>query len=456
MAGEWQRHEVSKLIEAGTLLIGDGYRAKNDELGDHGLPFARAGNINDGFQFKDADHFPEGNLARVGNKVSRPGDVVFTSKGTVGRFAFVRPSTQRFVYSPQLCFWRALDASVIEPGFLFYWMFGREFFVQFKGVAGQTDMAEYVSLTDQRRMHITLPPIHEQRAIAHILGTLDDKIELNRRMSETLEAMARALFKAWFVDFEPVRAKHALSKVEGIEGRWQRGQSLPGLPAHLYDLFPDRLVDSSLGAIPQGWEVKIIDDLAEIIGGSTPSTVQPAYWDDGIHCWATPKDLSALKAPVLLNTERRVTDAGLAQISSGLLPKGTVLLSSRAPIGYLAIAEVPVAINQGFVAMKPRTGVPNLFLLLWARAAHEDILARANGSTFLEISKANFRPLRVVGPPLSVLNAFDRIARPMYERIVFIERESNALATLRDTLLPMLISGELRLKNAAWLAEVAA
>ncbi|MDE3140287.1 MAG: restriction endonuclease subunit S, partial [Pseudomonadota bacterium] len=242
MAGEWQRHEVSKLIEAGTLLIGDGYRAKNDELGDHGLPFARAGNINDGFQFKDADHFPEGNLARVGNKVSRPGDVVFTSKGTVGRFAFVRPSTQRFVYSPQLCFWRALDASVIEPGFLFYWMFGREFFVQFKGVAGQTDMAEYVSLTDQRRMHITLPPIHEQRAIAHILGTLDDKIELNRRMSETLEAMARALFKAWFVDFEPVRAKHALSKVEGIEGRWQRGQSLPGLPAHLYDLFPDRLV----------------------------------------------------------------------------------------------------------------------------------------------------------------------------------------------------------------------
>ena len=306
------------------------------------------------------------------------------------------------------------------------------------------------------RLDIGLPPPEEQRAIAHILGALDDKIELNRRMSETLDAMARALFKAWFVDFEPVRAKHALSKVEGIEGRWQRGQSLPGLPTHLYDLFPDRLVDSSLGAIPQGWEVKIIDDLAEIIGGSTPSTVQPAYWDDGIHCWATPKDLSALKAPVLLNTERRVTDAGLAQISSGLLPKGTVLLSSRAPIGYLAIAEVPVAINQGFVAMKPRTGVPNLFLLLWARAAHEDILARANGSTFLEISKANFRPLRVVGPPLSVLNAFDRIARPMYERIVFIERESNALATLRDTLLPMLISGELRLKNAAWLAEVAA
>ena len=288
------------------------------------------------------------------------------------------------------------------------------------------------------RLDIGLPPPEEQRAIAHILGALDDKIELNRRMSETLEAMARALFKSWFVDFDPVRAKQ--------EGRWQRGQSLPGLPAHLYDLFPDRLVDSELGEIPEGWEEKAIDDLAEIVGGSTPSTAHPAYWSDGIHCWATPKDLSALRTPVLLDTERRVTEAGLAQISSGLLPKGTVLLSSRAPIGYLAIAEVPVAINQGFIAMKPRTGVPNLFLLLWARAAHEDILARANGSTFLEISKANFRPLRVVGPPLAVLDAFDRIARPLYERIVSIVRESSALAAMRDTLLPKLISGELRMR----------
>lgn len=299
-------------------------------------------------------------------------------------------------------------------------------------------------------LDLDVPPLAEQRAIAHILGTLDDKIELNRRMSETLEAMARALFKAWFVDFEPVRAK--------LAGRWQRGQSLPGLPAHLYDLFPDRLVNSELGEIPEGWEVKAINDLAEIIGGSTPSTAQLAYWDGGIHCWATPKDLSALRTPVLLNTERRVTDTGLARISSGLLPKGTVLLSSRAPIGYLAIAEVPVAINQGFIAMKPRTGVPNLFLLLWARAAHEDILARANGSTFLEISKANFRPLSVVRPRLSVLNAFERIARPMYERIVSIERESSALAALRDSLLSKLISGDLRVKDSAlaWLDDALA
>ncbi len=284
------------------------------------------------------------------------------------------------------------------------------------------------------------PDFNEQRAIAHILGTLDDKIELNRKMSQTLEEMARGLFKAWFVDFEPVRAK--------MQGCWQRGQSLPGLPAHLYDLFPDRLVESELGEIPEGWEVKYISELAEVVGGSTPRTEHAEYWEGGTHCWATPKDLSALLVPVLLDTERKITDAGLSQVNSGLLPKGTVLLSSRAPIGYLAIAEVPVAVNQGFIAMKPRQGVSNLFLLRWAHAAHNEILSHANGSTFLEISKTNFRSIRVVSPRDPVMNAFDQLSHPMYCKVVQNERESRTLAALRDALLPRLIRGELRVKDA--------
>ena len=219
------------------------------------------------------------------------------------------------------------------------------------------------------------------------LGTLDDKIELNRRMNETLEAMARALFKPWFVDFDPVRAK-AWPEAEAGAG----AEGDPGLPQALADLFPDSFEDSELGEIPRGWEVKSIGDLANVVGGTTPSTKNSAYWDGGEHAWATPKDLSALSVPVLLDTERRITDAGLAKIGSGLLPKGTVLLSSRAPIRYLAVAEIPVAINQGFIAMTPKPGMSNLFLLLWASVAHEEIVSRANGSTFLEISKAKLPP----------------------------------------------------------------
>jgi len=249
-----QKDRVDDLIASGALVVNDGYRAKNSELSGEGLPFARAGNVNNGFDFRNADRFPSENLHRVGAKVSHPGDVLFTSKGTVGRFGFVRADTEQFVYSPQLCFWRARDKSTIDPRFLYYWMHGAEFTEQCNGVKGQTDMADYVSLRDQRKMYVTLPLLAEQRAIASVLGSLDDKIELNRRMNETLEEMARALFKSWFVDFDPVRAK--------MEGRQPFG-----MDDETANLFPDSFEDSALGEIPKGWSVEPLDQIARFLNG---------------------------------------------------------------------------------------------------------------------------------------------------------------------------------------------
>ena len=177
-----------------------------------------------------------------------------------------------------------------------------------------------------KALDILLPPPDEQGAIAHILGTLDDKIELNRRMNETLEAMARAIFKSWFLDFLPVRAKAAARTQTGDPVRAKAEGRDSGLPKHIADLFPDHFEDSELEEIPKGWQIKSIGDLADVAGGTTPSTKESAYWEGGTHAWATPKDLSGLLVPVLLNTERLITDAGLSQIGSGLLPKGTVLL----------------------------------------------------------------------------------------------------------------------------------
>ena len=428
----WRRYQVSNLINDKVLVIGDGYRAKNSELSTQGLPFARAGNINNGFNFLDADRFPAEHITRIGNKVSQPGDVVFTSKGTVGRFAFVKLETPTFVYSPQLCFWRSLKHDLVHPKFLYYWMLGREFFAQFKSVSGQTDMAEFVSLTDQRRMYITLPPLPIQHAIAHILGSLDDKIELNRRMNETLEAMARALFKDWFVEFGPVRAK--------MEGRQP-----PGLSAEVAALFPDALDTEGK---PVGWRKSQIGDEVTVVGGSTPSTKDLVFWNGGTHYWTTPKDLSSLSSPILLYTERQITDAGLSQISSGLLPVGTVLLSSRAPIGYMAIAEIPTAINQGFIAMKCNQSLPNLFVLFWCKERMDLILGNANGSTFQEISKSNFRPIPVIVPSQNILDVFLETATPLFRQIVENLKESRTLAALRDLLLPKLLSGELRVRDA--------
>lgn len=288
------------------------------------------------------------------------------------------------------------------------------------------------------RLH--LPPLTEQRRIAYTLGTLDDRIELNRRMIKTLEDMVGALFKSWFVDFDPVRAK--------VEGIWKHGESLPGLPSRLYDLFPDRLVPSRIGEIPEGWAVTELGDVLNVLGGTTPSTKVEQYWSEGTHYWATPRDLSSLSTAVLLNTKRKITDAGLAKIGSGLLPMGTVLLSSRAPIGYVAISEVPVAINQGFIAMPPSDDVSNVFLLFWCRAFRREIMCHANGSTFLEISKREFRRILFLRPSEKVADSFERYVRSIYGQIVCHARQAHTLSAKREALLPKLVSGAIRVTDA--------
>ena len=436
MVGEWR---VMNLEEAPLEII-DGDRGTNypnqAEFSTTGhCLFLNAGNVTtEGFRFSDCAFItPEKDASLRKGKLVR-NDVVLTTRGTVGNVAYFDDSVpfDNIRINSGMVILRA-HTPAIQPRYLYLFVRSALFHSQVSAL--RTGSAQpQLPIRDINRIEIPIPPLSEQRAISHILGMLDDKIELNRRMNETLEEMARALFKSWFVDFDPVRAK--------AEGRD------PGLPKRIADLFPDSFDDSELGEIPKGWEIKTIGDLADVVGGSTPNTREPAYWENGTHHWATPKDLSNLYVPVLLNTERRITDAGLAQISSGLLHVGSVLLSSRAPIGYLAIAEISVAINQGFIAMKPKIHVSNLFLLLWASISHDEILSRANGSTFLEISKTNFRPIPVIAPITEVMKAFDQQVRPLYEHIVANERSSRVLIALCDTLLPKLISGELRVKEA--------
>jgi len=300
----------------------------------------------------------------------------------------------------------------------------------------QTTGLGHVTKRDLQEIEAAYPSKSEQLSIASILGSLDNRIELNRQMNETLEQTAQALFKSWFVDFDPVRAK--------AEGR------NTGLPKESADLFPDSFEDSALGEIPKGWRVSTIGEEVRVVGGSTPSTTKIEYWKDGANYWATPKDLSDIQSPVLLKTERKITDAGLEQISSGLLPIGTVLLSSRAPIGYLVISEIPVAINQGFIAMICEKALSNFYIQLWTRWNMETIKGRANGTTFQEISKGSFRPMPILVPSQNVLDAFNRIAKPLHERIAMNLKETRTLADSRDSLLPELLSG--RVKTVSYAA----
>lgn len=225
MADEWHAATVSELQRDGVLLVEDGnhgeYRPRPDEFVTAGVAFIRAADMDAGrVQFESASRINDRASARITKGIGAAGDILLSHKGTVGKVALVADDAPPFVCSPQTTFWRTLDINRLDRNYLFAFLRSPEFHAQLATRAGETDMAPYVSLTSQRGLFVTLPPLNVQRAIAHILGTLDDKIELNRRMNETLDAMARALFKSWFVDFDPVSAK--------IEGR------NPGICADLF------------------------------------------------------------------------------------------------------------------------------------------------------------------------------------------------------------------------------
>ena len=392
------------------------------------------------------------NLLEVSSKaISNPeslflknGDILFARssvKGSgAGQAAMISSCPENTIFSGFIIRFRIEARDIALPLFVNYLLRSDIYRELLPRIASGTTITN-LSQGTLASLPILLPPLPEQRAIAHILGSLDDKIELNHRMNHTLEAMAKAIFKSWFVDFDPVRAK--------AEGR------PTGLPDDIAALFPDSFENSEIGEIPKGWEVKPIGQVVKCVGGSTPSTKNPAFWAGGKNPFVTPKDMSSLTSPVILDTSRYITDAGVAKISSGRLPSGTVILSSRAPIGYLAFTEVTVSVNQGVIAMICNKDLPNHYVLYWTETNMETIKSNASGTTFAEISKRNFRPMPVAVPVKPVLDAFVQQVEPLHRQLVLNLQESATLARLRDTFLPKLISGELRIPDSAKFLEEA-
>ena len=415
------------LIAEGSLSIGDGYRAKNSELSTAGLPFARAGNIDGGFQFDHADRFPEQDLAKVGDKVSQPSDVVFTSKGTVGRLAFVRETTPRFVYAPQLCFWRSLAPDVIDARWLYYWMCGGEFRQQISGVKGQTDMADYVSLTDQRQMAITVPPSSIQRAIAGVLGALDDKIEQNRRTARALDRLARAIFRAWFVDFEPVKAKAA------------GATSFSSIPQSVFESLPTRFIDSEIGPVPEKWELKPIATIATFLNGLALQKYPPR--GDG-------EDLRVIKIAQL-----RKGSAESAAWANSDVAEQYVIGDRDLLFSWSGTLEAEFwfggkgALNQHLFKVTS-SHFPSWFCFLWIRQHLPwfRAIAASKATTMGHIKRGHLQETPVVVPPNEVLHEANEVIGQIYDLFGQLMIESRKLAAMRDVLLPKLLSGEVRVR----------
>jgi type I restriction enzyme S subunit len=335
--------------------------------------------------------------------------------------------------TPQVTYYRVADAARLDSRFLKFYFDSPAFQTLFETWGHKGSTRSYLGITSQLDLPIVLPPIDEQRAIAHILGMLDDKIELNRRMNETLDAMARALFKSWFMDFDPVRAK--------AEGRD------PGLPKPLADLFPESFDDSELGEIPKGWRVEPFAAKVEIIGGGTPKTSVPEYWDGDIP-WFSVVDAPGSADVWVMDTEKKITREGIENSSARILPVGTTIISARGTVGRIALVGVPMAMNQSCYGVQGKEDKRGFFTYFAARELVASLRQHAHGSVFDTITRDTLASVLVAVPSGDLIDAFGTRAAPSMERIRAGLVESRTLAALRDVLLPKLISGELRVKNA--------
>ena len=299
----------------------------------------------------------------------------------------------------------------VDSRFIGYFLRSRKFRSLFYGISGGMSTRASLANNDLLNMVITLPSFPEQEKIGEILKNFDDKIAVNRRICENLEAQAQALFKHWFIDFAPFKN--------------------------------DKFVESELGMIPEGWRVGRLDELGDIVGGATPSKAEDSYYTSKGIAWLTPKDLSNKLSKFTPRGEIDLTQEGYNSCSAKLMPKGSVLFSSRAPIGYLTIAKNDICTNQGFKSVVPKyAGTAYIYYLL--KTNTKRIESMSSGTTFKEASGSLMKSLAVIIPPKSIIDNYEASVVEIFKEQEVIEDESTRLSTLRDALLPKLMSGQIK------------
>jgi len=406
----WTRYATGSLIDSGVIEIGDGYRAKLDELGPEGLPFARAAQIDGGFEL-GSECLRTEFLPRAGSKVSRTGDVVLTTKGTVGRVAWVRPDTPGCVYSPQLSYWRSLQPQVLNSRFLYYWMQGTDFRAQIAAVEGQTDMAAYVSLRDQRRMTLSLPTPDTQQGICALLGSIDDKIDLNRKTSVTLEDLARQLFASWFGVLDPDRPPDGWTVASlGDHVEVKRGLSYTGA-----------------GLSDEGIPLHNLDSIHEGAG----------YKYEGLkHYRGDYKDRNVVQAGDLLVVN---TEQGFEHLLIGF--------PALVPERFGALTLFSADLFQVRPTADSKLTTRFLYLALISPRLRQLIVGYSNGTTVNHLAADGLKRPRLAVPPADFIHRFDQTVKPLFVKQEQFQLESETLAQLRDLLLPKLMSGEISLKE---------
>lgn len=443
MSNEWPVYKIDELKapRPGSIAIGPfGSRMKSDTYVPAGVPVIRGNNFSDTRAFVgDFVYIPLALAEEMPNCNVFEGDLVFPHRGNIGTVAYVAREQPRYMLSTSLMK-LTCDCKKVDPLWLFYF---------FRSATGKHELLKNASqvgtpgiatpLASLRSIPVQLAPLAVQHRVARILGSLDDKIDLNRRMNETLEAMARSVFRSWFVDFDPLRAK-------------ADGRTPVGMDAATAALFPKRFEDSQLGPIPAGWKVRPLVELTSKIGsGATPRGGSDVYVDQGV---AFIRSQNVYDHKFEWDGLVRITDDAAEDLKGVTVQEGDILLNitgdSILRTCVVDPSVVPARVSQHVAIIRPADTLPVRFLHLYLvhPSMKAFLLGHDTGATRKAITKGHLESVPVLQPSSPVLNRFRDLTSPIFQRIESNSAESRTLATIRDALLPRLLSGELRVPEA--------
>lgn len=399
---EWKEVDICQLCDS----VSETYKGNASEV-----VLINTSDVLDG-KCLNHEYVPNKKLKGQFKKTFRKGDILYSEiRPANKRFCFVDFEPKDYIASTKLMVLRAHED--VDPQYLYQILRSNDTLAQLQMLAeSRSGTFPQITYSELSNIMVSLPSQKAQKNIVSILSSLDRKIELNNKINADLEEMAQAIFKNWFVDFEPFK-----------DGKF---------------------VDSELGMIPKGWKVGRLDEIADVVGGSTPSKAKPEYYTQKGIAWLTPKDLSNHPAVYTSRGEIDITEEGYNSTSTKLMPKGTILFTSRAPIGYISIAQNDICTNQGFKSLVPKKA-GTCFLYCFLKYVTPEIENKSTGSTFKEASGSLMKSLQVIMPEQKVFEDFETIVSPLFARIESLEKENSRLSLLRDTLLPRLMSGELEI-----------
>lgn len=399
---KWEKVKLSEVTEY--ITDGDHQPAPKS---DSGVLFVKIKDIQDNrLTFDNALFVPQEYYNRLPkNRKAEYGDTLYTVVGSYGIPAFVN-------HNIPFCFERNIALlhpnNRVIPKYLYYAVKNPIFYGNANNIANGSAQ-KLIPLSKLAGMEISVPPIERQETIVNILSAYDDLIENNQKQIKLLEEAAQRLYKEWFVDLR----------------------------------FPGHETTPIVDGVSEGWRETCMDDICDSIGGGTPSTKSEEYYRDGQIKWVTPTDITRKSGLILLDTEKKITEEGLHNSSSKMVPPYTILMTSRASVGFFGLCEYEVCTNQGFISCIPHEESIRFYLLYNLMNRVDEIRAKASGSTFLEISKKSFRGLKIIVPEAHILTQFNNIVRPMIRQMEILTKTIAKLREARDRLLPRLMSGEI-------------